>query len=99
MSTRNGPHARAEPAAADRSPGSGRTTMRHGRAEDAGAPAPQEEVARAEADYRRLRHAYRAILHKEPDHEVALAMIGADLDRAHTRLQALGGLPRARQHE
>lgn len=98
MSTRNGPHARAH-AIDDRGGGSGNQSVPASRANSANAPALQDEVARAEADYRRLRHAYRAILHKEPDHEVALAMIGADLDRAHARLQALGGLPRARQHE
>ena len=54
----------------------------------------QEEVSRADADYQRLRGAYLDIVQKEPTHEVALAMIGADMDRAHARLQALIGLPR-----
>ncbi len=55
--------------------------------------APQE-IARAEADYQRLRAAYLEIARNEPGHEVALAMVGADMDRAHARLQALLGLPR-----
>lgn len=55
--------------------------------------APQE-IARAEGDYQRLRAAYLEVARTEPGHEVALAMIGADMDRAHARLQALMGLPR-----
>lgn len=54
----------------------------------------QREVARAEADYARFRAAYLDIARKQPDHEVALAMIGADMNRAHARLQALVGLPK-----
>jgi hypothetical protein len=68
--------------------------MRHNRAEYAKILALQQEVARAEADYQRLRAAYLEIAKNEPGHEVALAMIGADMDRAHARLQALIGLPR-----
>jgi hypothetical protein len=68
--------------------------MRHNRAEYAKVLALQQEVARAEADYQRLRAAYLEIAKNEPGHEVALAMIGADMDRAHARLQALIGLPR-----
>ena len=68
--------------------------MRHNRAEYAKVLALQQEVARAEADYQRLRAAYMEIAKNEPGHEVALAMIGADMDRAHARLQALIGLPR-----
>ena len=68
--------------------------MRHNRAEYAKILALQQEVARAEADYQRLRAAYMDIAKNEPGHEVALAMIGADMDRAHARLQALIGLPR-----
>ena len=95
MSTRNGPHARAE-AAADERPGggSGRGTPRYSRAEYAKVLALQDEVARADADYQPLRNGYMDIAQKEPDHEVALAMAGADMDRAHARLQALIGLPR-----
>jgi hypothetical protein len=103
MSTRHGPHARANgmdedgrsntaqvvrPAAA-KPPAS-----RYSRAEYAKVLALQEEVARADADYQRLRNAYLDTAQNEPTHEVALAMIGADMDRAHARLQALIGLPR-----
>ena len=52
------------------------------------------EVSRAEADYQRFRAAYLEVARNEPGHEVALAMIGADMDRAHARLQALIGLPK-----
>ncbi len=58
------------------------------------ATASQHEITRAEADYQRFRAAYLEVARNEPGHEVALAMIGADLDRAHARLQALMGLPR-----
>ena len=68
--------------------------MRYSRAEYAKILALQQEVARAEADYQRLRAAYLEVARSEPGHEVALAMIGADMDRAHARLQALIGLPR-----
>ena len=96
MSIRNdGPHARASALEEDsRSGSAGRTTMRYSRAEYAKVLALQEEVARADADYQRLRNAYLDIAQNEPTHEVALAMIGADMDRAHARLQALIGLPR-----
>jgi hypothetical protein len=67
---------------------------RYNRAEYAKIVALQQEVARAEADYQRLRAAYLEIAKNEPGHEVALAMVGADMDRAHARLQALIGLPR-----
>jgi len=68
--------------------------MRYSRAEHARVQALQNEVSRAEADYQRLRAAYLEIARNEPGHEVALAMIGADMDRAHAHLQALIGLPR-----
>jgi hypothetical protein len=67
--------------------------MRYSRAEYAKVLALQEEVARAEADYQRLRNAYLDVARNEPGNEVALAMIGADMDRAHARLQGLIGLP------
>lgn len=67
--------------------------MRYSRAEYAKMLAAQHEVARAEEDYNRLRAAYVEVAHNEPGHEVALAMIGADMDRAHAHLQALVGLP------
>ena len=94
MSTRNGPHARAH-SMDDRPGGSGsKNPARYSRAEYAKVLALQEEVARADADYQRLRNAYLDIVQNDPTHEVALAMIGADMDRAHARLQALIGLPR-----
>ena len=64
-----------------------RTTYAH-------SSASQRDISRAEADYQRLRAAYLEVARHEPGHEVALAMIGADMDRAHARLQALMGLPR-----
>lgn len=68
--------------------------MRTTRTEDALMLAAQREVSRAEADYLRLRAAYIEVAQNEPGHEVALAMIGADMDRAHERLQSLMGLRR-----
>lgn len=68
--------------------------MRYSRADYAKMLAAQQEVARAEEDYERLRAAYVEVARNEPGHEVALAMIGADMDRAHATLQALIGLPR-----
>ncbi|MDB5915081.1 MAG: hypothetical protein JWP22_3756 [Ramlibacter sp.] len=99
MSTRNGPHARAQ-AMDDRgtrtqpAPPMARKPERYSRAEYAKVLALQEEVARADGDYQRLRSAYLDVAENEPSNEVALAMIGADMDRAHARLQALIGLPR-----
>jgi hypothetical protein len=96
MSKRNGPHARAHATETDR-PGrvlETRKPERYSRAEYAKVLALQEEVARADSDYQRLRNAYMDVAQHEPTHEVALAMIGADMDRAHARLQALIGLPR-----
>lgn len=68
--------------------------MRYTRSEYARIVAAQQEVQRAESDYQRFRAAYLEIARNEPGHEVALAMIGADMDRAHARLQALIGLPK-----
>ncbi len=56
--------------------------------------ASPQAVNRAESDYPRLRAASLEGARNEPGHEVALAMVGADMDRAHARLQALMGLPR-----
>ena len=67
--------------------------MRYSRNEHTRVQALQSEVARAEADYQRLRAAYLEVARNEPGHEVALAMIGADMDRAHAHLQELIGLP------
>lgn len=106
MSKRNGPSARAHPMAEDRRGFGGGpmrmaapesrtdTTPRYTRAEYAKVMALQDEVARADGDYQRLRNAYLDMMQHEPTHEVGLAMIGADMDRAHARLQALIGLPR-----
>jgi hypothetical protein len=68
--------------------------MRYSRTEYSKILAAQAEVSRAEADYQRLRAAYLEIAREEPGHEVALAMVGADMDRAHAHLQTLIGLPR-----
>ena len=55
--------------------------------------AVQRRLARAEADYPRFRAPYLEIAQNEPDHQVPLAMICADMNPAHTYLQALIGLP------
>lgn len=68
--------------------------MRYSRADYAKILAAQTELARAEEDYQRLRAAYVKVARDEPGHEVALAMIGCDMDRAHAVLQSLIGLPR-----
>ncbi|HZY19112.1 MAG TPA: hypothetical protein VFE82_11580 [Ramlibacter sp.] len=68
--------------------------MRYSRAEYAKMLVAQQELARAEEDYQRLRAAYVEVARNEPGHEVALAMVGADMERAHSVLQALIGLPR-----
>ena len=99
MSTRNGPNARAHAVElTDRSGGAMNAStgknLRYSRAEYAKVLALQDEVARADADYQRLRNAYLDVVQSDPTHEVAMAMIGADMDRAHARLQALIGLPR-----
>ena len=103
MSKSHGPTARAHPIADDwrgSNGGGSRPAIeppanpRYSRAEYAKVLALQDEVARADADYQRLRNAYVDLVEREPTHEVGLAMIGADMDRAHARLQALIGLPR-----
>ena len=68
--------------------------MRLRRSDYAKILAAQTELSRAEEDYQRLRAAYLKVAQEEPGHEVALAMIGADMDRAHAVLQSLIGLPR-----
>jgi hypothetical protein len=77
-----------------RAPVTARKPESYSRAEYAKVVALQDEVARADTDYQRLRNAYLEIAESEPSNDVALAMIGADMDRAHARLQALIGLPR-----
>ena len=54
-------------------------------------PTPERDIARAQEDYQRLRAAYLALA-TEDENEVALAMVGADMDRAHATLQKLIGL-------
>ncbi|HSV47222.1 MAG TPA: hypothetical protein VLJ58_15645 [Ramlibacter sp.] len=66
--------------------------MKISRAEQARALA-QRELSDAEADYQRFRAAYVKIARDEPGHEVALAMVGADMDRAYARLQRLSQAP------
>jgi len=91
----NGPSARGHPDDhVRRSTGARSDSMRYSRTEYAKVVALQEEVARADGDYQRLRNAYLDLTRREPGNEVGLAMIGADMDRAHARLQALMGLPR-----
>lgn len=63
--------------------------MRYGRPDAVAAHALHDEVARAEADYQRLRHAWLRLGREEPDNEVGLAMLGADMRRAQARLQGL----------
>ena len=57
------------------------------------APNPAQAAQAAQADYDRFRAAYLDVARNEPGNEVALAMIGADMDRAHARLQEAIGLP------
>ena len=60
---------------------------------DQGRALAQQELADAQADYQRFRAAYVQIAREEPGHEVALAMVGADMDRAYARVQKLGRAP------
>ena len=53
--------------------------------------AADRDIVRAEEDYRRLRAAYLELARTQHG-EVALAMVGADMDRAHAALQSLSGL-------
>jgi len=55
--------------------------------------AQHQRIDIAQQNYDRLRLAYLKLARAQPEHEVALAMIGADVDRAHAVLQALVGLP------
>lgn len=71
--------------------------MKYSRADYAKMVAAQQELARAEEDYERLRAAYLAAAH-EPGQDVAMAMIGCDMDRAHAVLQSLIGMPRMPVH-
>jgi hypothetical protein len=60
---------------------------------DQGRTLAQQELADAQADYQRFRAAYVQIAREEPGHEVALAMVGADMDRAYARVQRLSRVP------
>jgi len=71
--------------------------MRYSRADYAKMVAAQQELARAEEDYQRLRAAYLEAAH-QPGQDVAMAMIGADMDKAHAVLQSLIGLPHMLAH-
>jgi hypothetical protein len=65
--------------------------LRQERPERSKQGAAEREIARAEEDYQRLRSAYLSLAREERN-EVALAMVGADMDRAHAVLQDLTGL-------
>ena len=62
--------------------------VRNSRAEQSSKLATDRDIARAEEDYQRLRSAYLEFA-KTQQNEVALAMVGADMDRAHAALQSL----------
>ena len=66
--------------------------MRYSRHEYSRLLAAHERIIQAQQDYDRLRAAYLQVARTQPGHEVALALIGADVDRAHAALQALVGL-------
>lgn len=66
--------------------------MRYSRQEYAKLLAAHERILGAQQDYERLRAAYLRLARSEPDHDVALALIGADVDRAYAVLQELVGL-------
>jgi hypothetical protein len=74
--------------------GEHQVNMRQNRAQQSRLHAAERELSRAEEDYQRLRSAYLELAQQEHGHEVALAMVGADMDRAHACLQQLAGLRR-----
>lgn len=51
----------------------------------------ETDLVRAHQDYDRLRVAWLALAQHEAGNEVAIAMVGADMDRAHAELQLLAG--------
>ena len=65
--------------------------MRRQRAELERIDAIECESARAEQDYGRLRSAWLQMARYEPGNDVALSMLGADMDRAHAALQLFAG--------
>lgn len=54
--------------------------------------AEEHTVMRAAEDYQRVRAAYLALAREADRHDVALAMVGADMERAHVVLQSLAGV-------
>jgi len=60
--------------------------------EHIGPSAIHARVSTAQQDYDRLRDAFMGVLRADPNDEVALALLGADLDRAHAVLQNLLGV-------
>lgn len=68
-----------------------RPAARTSRAEQARQREAERDIERAEGDYQRLRVAYLELA-KQEYNEVALAMVGADMERAHATLQSLSGL-------
>lgn len=73
------------------SPATGTINMRHDRPHHDRGNAALSELARAEQDYQMLRLAYVELTQQEPANEVALSMVGADMNRAQAALQLLAG--------
>jgi len=69
-----------------------RLTMYYSHREYSRLAAAHSRVAEAQQDYDRLREAYLEVVKTDPYHEVALALLGDDLDRAHAALQSLLGV-------
>ena len=65
--------------------------MRHQRAVLQRIDAIECEAVRAEQDFGRLRSAWLQMARDEPGNDVALSMLGADMDRAHAALQLFAG--------
>lgn len=68
------------------------SSSRRSRSEQQRLQSAHRDVVRAEEDYQRLRAAYLELARREHGHDVALSMVGADMDRAHAKLQSLSGL-------
>lgn len=66
-------------------------TMRYSPTEYHHVISVQQDVRQAQDDYQRLRGAWLDMERSDPDNEVALAMVGADMERAQWHLQALTG--------
>lgn len=52
----------------------------------------EDSAAGAAADYLRIRAAYLELARSDDPNEVALAMVGSDLEAAFSRLQSMTGL-------